>query len=250
MAINLDEKYPGRAQPKSVRYPQGAFKNRTAPDSQDGTYLEQDWANDMSGFLQWLLANAGITANGQVDNALASQYGQALESMVRNWSSAPAGEVSYFARSTAPAGWLVANGDAVDRTQYANLFAAIGTTFGSGDGSTTFNLPDLRGEFLRGWDNSRGVDSGRTFGSSQSGQNQAHTHTGSTNTTGNHQHGIKGSPTQIQIGGNSSVDGHQVSSVVNYTEVAGNHSHTFTTSSSGGGEARPRNVALLVCIKY
>lgn len=84
MAINLDEKYPGRAQPKSVRYPQGAFKNRTAPDSQDGTYLEQDWANDMSGFLQWLLANAGITANGQVDNALASQYADALIKLVEN----------------------------------------------------------------------------------------------------------------------------------------------------------------------
>ena len=57
-------------------------------------------------------------------------------------------------------GWLKANGAAVSRTAYGDLFAKIGTVFGSRDGSTTFNLPDLRGEFIRGWDNGRGVDSG------------------------------------------------------------------------------------------
>ena len=79
----------------------------------------------------------------------------------------PAGTVIHVAMSNAPDGYLAANGSAVSRQTYARLFAAIGTTFGGGDGSTTFNLPDLRGEFIRGWDNGRGVDSERQLGSWQ-----------------------------------------------------------------------------------
>lgn len=80
---------------------------------------------------------------------------------------APAGSVTMFASSTVPSGWLECNGAAVSRTTYATLFAAIGTTWGSGDGSTTFTLPDLRGEFVRGWDHGKGTDTGRAFASSQ-----------------------------------------------------------------------------------
>ena len=72
-----------------------------------------------------------------------------------------------MATTTAPSGYLKCNG-AVSRTTYADLFAIIGTTHGAGNGSTTFNVPDLRGEFVRGWDDSRG-GYGRSFGSSQSG---------------------------------------------------------------------------------
>ena len=67
-----------------------------------------------------------------------------------------AGLMAFFAADAAPAGWLECNGSAVSRTTYAALFAAIGTEYGVGDGTTTFNLPDLRGEFMRGWDNGRG----------------------------------------------------------------------------------------------
>lgn len=88
----------------------------------------------------------------------------------------PSGTVLYFAGSAAPAGWLKANGAAVSRTAYAALFAAIGTTYGAGDGRSTFNLPDLRGEFLRGWDDGRGVDTGRVFGSAQAHALQSHQH--------------------------------------------------------------------------
>ena len=77
------------------------------------------------------------------------------------------GEVAYFARTTPPSGWLKANGAAVSRTTYAALFAAIGTTFGAGDGRTTFNLPDLRGEFIRGLDDGRNIDRGRRLGTAQ-----------------------------------------------------------------------------------
>ena len=88
----------------------------------------------------------------------------------------PSGAVLYFAGRTAPAGWLKANGAAVSRTAYAALFAAIGTTYGAGDFLNTFNLPDLRGEFLRGWDDGRGVDTGRGFGSAQAHALQSHQH--------------------------------------------------------------------------
>jgi microcystin-dependent protein len=67
-------------------------------------------------------------------------------------SSVPAGVVLHFTAAIPPKGWLKADGSVVSRTDYAELFAVVGTTFGVGDGSTTFELPDLRGEFVRGFD--------------------------------------------------------------------------------------------------
>ena len=140
----------------------------------------------------------------------------------------PSGAVAHFAMNTAPTGWLKANGGAVSRTTYADLFAAIGTTFGVGDGSTTFNLPDLRGEFLRGWDDSRGVDTGRTFGSNQAAAFASHTHTW--------QNPLNYSRTQWAADGLA----------MPTTEAGGG---AGVTGSTGGSETRPRNVALLACIK-
>lgn len=168
----------------------------------------------------------------------------------------PAGTVIYTARSTAPTGYLKANGAAVSRTTYSTLFAAIGTTYGSGDGSTTFNLPDLRGEFVRGVDDGRGVDSGRTLGSSQSSQNLAHDHGGSTNTaslTGSFTPGTHSTFYNISDGGVFS-DGGNVGSPEtgdssNGRKINFDGSHSHTLSSNGGTEARPRNLALLACIK-
>lgn len=77
------------------------------------------------------------------------------------------GFISAAGMSTVPTGWLECNGAAVSRTTYANLFSAIGVGWGAGDGSTTFNVPELRGEFPRGWDHGRGVDAGRAFASFQ-----------------------------------------------------------------------------------
>ena len=75
--------------------------------------------------------------------------------------SSPAGTVNTFAGSTAPTGWLLCAGQAVSRTTYADLFAAISTTYGTGDGSTTFNLPDLRGRTVAGVDNMGGSAANR-----------------------------------------------------------------------------------------
>lgn len=87
---------------------------------------------------------------------------------VQQVETTPPGAIMAFARSTPPSSyWLVCDGRAVSRSTYSNLFSAIGTTFGAGNGSTTFNLPDLRGVFVRGWDTGRGFDNGRAFGSFQ-----------------------------------------------------------------------------------
>lgn len=83
MALKRNERYPGRFSNPTTAQPQGAFKNRTAPSAQDGSYLEQDWANDWSGFFGRLLTVAGFTANGTVDTALSSQYFDALIAAVK-----------------------------------------------------------------------------------------------------------------------------------------------------------------------
>lgn len=137
------------------------------------------------------------------------------------------GQVCFFAMQTAPTGFLACSGQAVSRTTYAALFAAIGTTYGAGDGSTTFNLPDLRGEFIRGWDAGRGVDSGRVFGSAQAQDFQSHTHTATI--------------------GNQTTGAWQGPFFGTFTVSAGT---TTSVNSTGGTETRPRNVALLPCIKF
>lgn len=142
-------------------------------------------------------------------------------------TTVPAGAVFHFAAASAPTGYLSCDGAAVSRTTYAALFAVTGTTFGTGDGSTTFNLPDLRGEFIRGLDGGRGVDTGRTLGSAQADELKSHTH---------------------------DLTAYQYSSS-DYGRITGNDNGgaawpTFQTGATGGTETRPRNVALLPCIKY
>jgi microcystin-dependent protein len=73
-------------------------------------------------------------------------------------SSAPAGAIVAYSGTVAPSGWLLCNGQSVSRTTYAGLYAVIGNSFGSGDGSTTFHLPDFRGRFLRGLDGTANID--------------------------------------------------------------------------------------------
>jgi len=141
----------------------------------------------------------------------------------------PSGAVLPFAMSTAPSGWLECNGLAVSRTLYASLFAAIGTTYGAGDSSTTFNLPDLRGEFIRGWDNGRGADtSGRVFGSAQVASGLGHI-------------GTLGSVLA------PSVADTDPSTTYNFNGTNGGSQGSSTTFTRY--RFRPRNVAMLYCIK-
>jgi phage-related tail fiber protein len=240
------------------------------------------------------------------------------------------GAIEWYATDKAPPGLLKANGAAVSRVAYAELFAAIRTIWGAGDGFSTFNLPDLRGEFFRGWDDGRGLDGGRTFGSVQAYAVQSHSHAGSaadggshthggntggggahihgaqvgygglhahaawTDAQGQHQHespfgerypeyaryGATGGPTNFGSGGSdwdnyiflTSANGQHAHNVgignagehvhpvslgtagehghTLTTTAAGTHTHTITVSATGGTETRPRNVALLACIRY
>lgn len=138
-------------------------------------------------------------------------------------SGLPIGSVVAICGSSLPEGMLKANGAVISRTTYSNLFAAIGTVFGAGDGSTTFKLPDLRGEFIRGWDDGRGIDVSRVFGSLQLDELKSHTHTVTT-----------GAP----------------SSAVNPTSGTNFIGGGSNTGATGGVETRPRNVALTFVIKY
>lgn len=159
-----------------------------------------------------------------------------------------AGHVAFFARPTAPAGYLKANGALISRATYANLFAAIGTTFGVGDGLTTFALPDLRGEFLRGFDDARGVDTGRTLGSAQLGTLQVIDPSLTSPGIGVPLHGN-------DLGANIYADaGLDVVAAAAYPNMTSSTiGGTVIALTAGGwaiGASRPRNIALLACIKY
>lgn len=178
---------------------------------------------------------------------------KAIEDALEELLGGLVGQVASFAMNTPPDGWLECNGSDVSRETYSSLFNAIGTTFGVGDGSTTFGLPDLRGEFVRGWDNGRGVDSGRTFGSAQAQAFLSHSHNSgnlSTSNTGAHSHTYTG-PNNTN-GGDTAGNGVWRGTVTASTSNTGAHSHNVSGSvgATGGGETRPRNIALMYCIKY
>lgn len=142
-------------------------------------------------------------------------------------SSMFAGQVSTFAGTKVPVGWLKANGATVLRSEYAylwnyanvsgNIAASEATKkagqFGPGNGNTTFTLPDLRGQHLRYWDDGRGIDSGRGIASEQLDDIKQHNHNAISENAGSHSH--TASTTRA---GNH---GHTAS-----TENAGNHSHS------------------------
>lgn len=159
------------------------------------------------------------------------------------------GEVTFFAMSGAPAGYMKANGAAVSRTTYAALFAAIGTTFGVGDGISTFNLPDMRGEFPRGFDDGRGVDVGRVFGSAQAGTRFPSLYVYSASSTA-------GVLVSHPINSNPVYPNDNIAQYMDSQFNTGSGVYMSTPLSPVGGSsltaftARPRNVALLACIKF
>jgi microcystin-dependent protein len=130
------------------------------------------------------------------------------------------GRIGTFAMATPPPGWFRANGAAVSRTVYAALFAKIGTTYGAGDGVSTFNLPDPRGKFIRVFDDGRGIDVGRVLGSSQADEIRSHSHTGSSGAAGSHAH----------TGSSAAAGGH---AHTGSSAAAGNHTHTASSDSQG-----------------
>lgn len=154
--------------------------------------------------------------------------------------SIPVGGITMYGGAAAPSGFLLCDGSAISRTTYVNLFTAIGTAYGIGDGSTTFNIPDLRGLFPRGVSGSSGNDpdassrtatnggnSGNNVGSVQADQLVSHDHTWTNNAA---------------AGG----------SVININAQQGNNGAnnvTVSTSNFGGNETRPKNVYVNFIIK-
>jgi microcystin-dependent protein len=178
-------------------------------------------------------------------------------------AATPIGTILDYAGSTAPTGFLLCYGQAISRTTYSDLFAVIGETYGVGDGSTTFNLPDLRGRVIAGKDDMGGSSANRltdaddgldgdTLGDTGGGETQAliaanngpHTHTGTTDaqtidavpTDGSFYASASGSPNGSLVGGGTGSTTTGTASI-NTTGGNGSHTHTFTTDSQGSGTA-------------
>ena len=144
-----------------------------------------------------------------------------------------------FNLETPPIGFLEEDGSAISRTTFAPLFAKIGVRFGIGDGSTTFNIPDLRGEFIRGWSNGSAADpdrasrtdsgdgtTGDNVGTKQSDQIQSHNHS------------------------SGSFGPRPADGTANVFVTTDNAFPVINTGSTGGNETRPRNVYKMWCIKF
>jgi microcystin-dependent protein len=172
-------------------------------------------------------STVALTAGTIVDADVSASAAIAASKLATSAQQAllPAGAVMPFAMNSAPAGWLAADGTAVSRSTYATLFAAISTAHGVGDGSTTFNLPDLRGIFVRGSGEQTisGTSYSGTFSEKQQDAFKSHTHAvGDTTITGS--------------GGG--------------TSYRANEGAAQRTTATGGTETRPANIALLYCIKF
>jgi microcystin-dependent protein len=160
-----------------------------------------------------------------------SESGVTKATTVSNFG-VPIGAVFHLATSTVPTGYLKCNGDTVPNgsgtiqgvtANFSALYTALGSTYGSAG-----KLPDLRGEFVRGFDDGRGIDTSRVFGSTQTDDLKSHVHT------------------TVQMIGDNNVDG--VDSTT--TRSGDHHNQTRNTGAAGGTETRPRNVALMPVIKY
>ncbi len=184
--------------------------------------------------------------------------------------SPPIGTVIMIAADRIPKGYLLCDGRAVSRERYKALFEVIGTTWGAGDHSTTFNLPEMRGEFVRFLDKGRQVDPGRILGQWQNWTTAMPKNRFKTTTDGQHTHGMTAAgahrhdvvgyyawdSTPASIGSCVAVTldrqnhGGLIRGVGNHThtiEDNGQHTHQI---NGGDNETRPRNQALVGCIKY
>ncbi|MEM8971087.1 MAG: tail fiber protein [Pseudomonadota bacterium] len=168
----------------------------------------------------------------------------------------PVGAVVPYAGETVPTGWLECDGSSLAVDDFLELHAKIGFAYGGSD--TNFNLPDYRGEFLRGFDNGAGNDpdaanrtdrgdgtAGDAVGTKQDDELRSHEHTGTSDTAGNHTHGYDastGTTTTTLTSGAPAFPGNAPNSKI--TDAAGQHSHNITVEPTGGSETRPRNVSV------
>lgn len=194
----------------------GVYQNRTDAYGVSGTTLTFTEAPASGAVIQVTIGSMAVTSVVPDDLSVTA----AKLAVTIAQSLVPTGAVQPFAMASAPTGWLACDGSAVSRATYATLFTAISTTYGVGDGSTTFNVPDLRGYFVRGLGtNTDGAASG-ALGAKVADTFKAHTHP------------ISGA------GGSSGGFGTLTGS-----------SATVLSGSTGGAETMPKNIALFYCIK-
>ncbi|ROL88747.1 phage tail protein [Pseudomonas protegens] len=171
---------------------------------------------------------AGTNPSTLAGHGITDTYTKAeIESIVAQSSSLPVGSMVAFPRASVPPGFLEIDGSVQSVAAYPDLAAYLGTTFNKGDeGAGNFRLPESRGEFLRGWDHGRGVDPGRVLGSWQADELKSHDHM------------LEGS---LNFTYSLNPDG-------NFKPFK-NGPSTYKTGTTGGGETRPRNLAVMWCIK-
>jgi microcystin-dependent protein len=183
--------------------------------------------------MEVLKAN-GVTG-AQFDPDTPATY-QKLLTALRKMGT-PVGTVAPMARLTAPDGWLAADGQSILKASFPDLYSAIGDTFKlGGDPANEFRVPDLRGEFIRGFDAGRGVDVGRAWGSGQTPMVGPHTH-------------------PLQVVGSNRDNGDPGPLVLTGPDIVGDNNGTNALHASSkaldptGTETRPRNIALRYMIK-
>jgi microcystin-dependent protein len=230
--------------------------------------------------------------NGQIYTYGAATY--VYDSTIPGWlayptlpGGVPCGTIAQWGTNTAPANWMICDGAAISRSTYASLFNVIGTTYGVGDGSTTFNLPDLRGRVPVGKNGGSfgtlaatgGAESvaltaaqipGHTHsGTTAAAGNHTHTYSGTTNTTGAHTHSLSGSnggSTNLgpSVTSNSNGDfgyllnGGRANSAGDHahtfsgttSDVSTTHTHTFTTDNGTGGGGSHTNLQPYLVLNY
>jgi len=187
------------------------------------------------------------SATSTVPVVLPSDPTTALQASTKQYVDTvmPAGMIMTYAGTSAPTGWLACQGQAVSRTTYATLFTNIGTTWGSGDGSTTFNVPDLRGMFLRG--------TGTNATGSSSGAVGPSVGTYAADTYLNHSHAIT-DPGHVHTAANAGGTFGPTQAGSSNVASSGNTGSattgiTVNTSTTGGTETKPKNYGVLYIIK-
>lgn len=221
----------------------GWFQDGNPAEGIRGSVVQAEFLNDLLANCLAVCAAGGVTPVKGQDNNLRD----AILAMI-GVNTVPVGSIVSFAAANAPAGWLIANGAQLSRTTFPALWAhaqASGAivsdatwlagrpgAWSTGDGSTTFRIPDMRGLFMRAFHGGSGSydsDTATTIGQYRDSQNKAHTH-------------------NIKMDGSTYAPG--TSPTAAAQEFAGTTTYADRILSSGGAESYPRHVSTVFCVKY